>query len=238
MPRNSTDFIKFFRKVRGLFICGTDTDIGKTYISRIVADFFSKLGTVTYYKPVQTGCELSSSGEVTAPDVSFVKHDLDIEAYASYCFPDACSPHLAARLAHQPIKQHEIIRDFSALKASNRFLVTEGAGGVMVPLNSKWKMIDLVKECTLPVLLVTHPGLGMINHTMLTVEALRAYKIPIAGVAINNSKNLARDYICIDNEKTIRNALGNIPVGTIEYGADSNSSNVKKFLNALTKHCS
>jgi len=156
-----------------VFISGTDTDVGKTLISSWMA-----LHTgFAYFKPIQTGTkEGSDSREVQ----KWTKVKIYPETY-SYLEP--VSPHLAARLENDRIDIDKI-----RLPQESQ-LIIEGAGGVLVPLNEKHLMIDLIKKLKAPVLLVVRTGLGTINHTLLSLQALRSRAIRVLGVIMNGEPN-------------------------------------------------
>ncbi len=184
-------------KSNGLIICGTDTDVGKTIASAMLV---SCLGA-TYWKPIQSG--LSGGG-----DTGRVRKILNLanNRYLpeSYKFKAAVSPHWAA-------EQENIEIETSNLKIPqvNNFLIIETAGGLLVPITRKLIQIDLIKEWELPVLLIARSGLGTINHTLLSIEALRKRKIRLIGVMLNGPPHK-------DNPKTIQEigltkVLGTIP---------------------------
>jgi dethiobiotin synthetase len=156
-----------------IFITGTDTNIGKTLISSWIA-----LHTgFSYFKPIQTGLnEGADSYEVQR--LSNAKIYPEVYAYKA-----PLSPHLAARIENDTIDIEKIV-----LPPENN-LIIEGAGGVLVPINDTCLMIDLIKKLGTPVVLVTRTILGTINHTLLSLEALRSRNIPVLGVIMNGEQN-------------------------------------------------
>jgi dethiobiotin synthetase len=172
-----------------LFITGTGTDVGKTVISA----WLSMHSGYDYWKPIQTYDDLDSRDSVRVRALSgAVTHP---ERY-SYSTP--ASPHLAAKKAGSAIRIEDIV-----VPRADR-LVVEGAGGVLVPLNSKDMIIDLIAYLNFPTILVAKTAIGTINHTLLTLKALRARNIKIAGVIMNGKAD-------IDNQEAIRH-YGNIDV--------------------------
>ena len=130
-------------------------------------------------KPVQTGCVREQQG-VKAPDIEFcldsagIKNiDIGMDLMAPYMFEPACSPHLAAEMAGTEISIAAITSCFKKLSEKHEYIVVEGAGGVMVPLSRRESMIDLMRALKLPVVLVARPGLGTLNHTLLSLNALK-----------------------------------------------------------------
>ena len=157
----------------GTFITGTDTDVGKT-----VAAAWAMLHlSASYWKPVQAGIE----GETDEAHVRRITGAGDERFFASaYTLPEPLSPHEAARRAGVEIDMAAF-----ALPPVTGPLVVEGAGGLMVPLNQTNYMIDLIEQLGLPAILVARSSLGTINHTLLSLGALRARQIPIVGVVLN-----------------------------------------------------
>ena len=165
------------------FMTGTDTDVGKTVASAwIMLHLEARFGGARYWKPVQTGVpEFAADCKVVAqltglPLSRFVPSAYELAA--------PLSPHEAARREGVHIR----LSDFSlpeGPKALPGPLVVEGAGGVLVPLNGTEMMADLIKALGLPVILVSRSALGTINHTLLSLEALRLRDIDVAGVVIN-----------------------------------------------------
>jgi dethiobiotin synthetase len=162
---------------RGLFLTGTDTDIGKTVVA---AWLMSGLG-MDYWKPVQSGLEGETDTEAVRrltglPDERFHSSAFETRTPAS--------PHLSARLDGVEIRMNSFL-----LPDSPRPVLVEGAGGLLVPLNDDALMIDLIVQLGLPVVLVARSGLGTINHTLLSVEALRSRNLPLVGVVMNGLPN-------------------------------------------------
>lgn len=161
-----------------IFISGTDTGIGKTVVSAMMT-----LGlSATYWKPVQSGLEEETDTEfvkrVTGlPDTHFKPE--------RYRLQEPLSPHASAAIDGVSIS----LDDFQLPDTGSNNLVVEGAGGLLVPLNDDDMIIDLIEKFRLPVLLVVRSELGTLNHTFLSLEALRNRNIPIIGVVMNGPKN-------------------------------------------------
>lgn len=159
--------------MQGFFVTGTDTDVGKTVVSAWLLTHLD----ACYWKPVQSGAEPETDA-VTVHRLAEIPGDRILPE--AYVLPEAIAPHEAARRAGISI-------DMARLEdpASDRLLVVEGAGGMLVPLTDKAYVIDLAAQLHLPVLLVARSTLGTINHTLLSIEALRRRDLPLAGVVIN-----------------------------------------------------
>ncbi|MFW5785067.1 MAG: dethiobiotin synthase [Chitinispirillaceae bacterium] len=222
----------------GLFITGSGTDVGKTYVSGLLAMGFKALGTtVSYIKPVQTGCERTANGNLVAPDVEHVVSVMGDETFtvdALYKFEPACSPHLAAKLAKEHISLDVIIEGYKHMKRRSEITIVEGAGGVLVPLNETDYMTDLIAGMNIPAVLVVTPGLGTLNHTFLSLEVLKQRGISTAGVVINNAGGIKRDFIYNDNVEMIRQSVHPRPCLEVEYRSDVNQA-VKDFCYALKR---
>ena len=161
-----------------LFIAGTDTGVGKTLVTGLLAAAFDARGAdVAVCKAVQTGCG-PGEGLVTAPDLAAVAAmagwpETDPRLFLGRGFVPACSPHLAARLAGTRVDPAELDALVHRAAAAHACVLVEGAGGLMVPLNEDLLFIDWIARHHAPVLLVARAGLGTLNHTLLGAEALR-----------------------------------------------------------------
>jgi dethiobiotin synthase len=222
----------------GFFITGTDTDIGKTFISRLLADTFTEAHRVTYMKPVQTGCFRDKHGNFRAPDLEYLLHGnisltSTYENHVPYMFEPACSPHLAARIAGEKISPEKINNCFEKVSCNRTVLtIVEGAGGAIVPVNKSEFMTDIMLSLDLPVIIVTSPGLGTINHTMLTIEALKRRSIPIAALIMNNHENLPEDFILDDNRVYLKNAIAPAPFMYVPFNGSVDNT-TRTFCNEL-----
>jgi dethiobiotin synthase len=232
-------------KLKGFFITGTDTGIGKTHFCRDLADVLSKTIKVTYVKPVQTGCVRNEQGELTAPDFDImlqgpIQFTGSYHSHVPYQFEPACSPHLAAKLDKKEISFDHIAQCVHWVGNENgtrvKWVLVEGAGGVLTPLSAATSMLDLMVHLKLPVVLVTSPKLGTLNHTFLSINAIRQRALPLAGVVMNNHSDAAEDFIYKDNAETIREAIGPIPFLVIPF--NNRPDCLKEFCHGLTKRFS
>lgn len=162
---------------KGIFITGIGTDVGKTIISAILTEALH----ADYWKPIQ-------AGDLDNPDS--MKVQSWISNYDSCIHPEAyrlrtpMSPHAAAAIDGINIELANI-----KLPNTPNFLIVEGAGGLLVPINNHENVIDIIKSLQLPVVLVSRHYLGSINHTLLSIEALQNRHIPIAGFIFNGETN-------------------------------------------------
>lgn len=165
-----------------LFITGTGTGVGKTVLTAGLAALLKARGeSFCVYKPIQTGSPDSTRPE----DPEQVKQWVgpDVETFCSYCFPDPVAPYAAD--LERTIQPRKILHDFKDLQKTHRVVLVEGAGGVRVPVAPHVEMIDLIRMLQIPVVVVASAGLGTMNHTLLTVDALLAQRIEVKGVVIS-----------------------------------------------------
>jgi dethiobiotin synthetase len=176
------------------FITGIDTDIGKTYITTGLAYSFQKCGCKTgVFKPLQSGAIKTENGFL-APDLEAVKKiSKNINTKYSYLLEGEVSPALAARLSGIKIDINKIKTDFNNFKTENDFTLVEGAGGLLAPASDNMLCADLIKELNLPIIIVTTPFLGRLNHTLLTIHYAKTNNIPIKGLIINRIPKKSED---------------------------------------------
>lgn len=171
-----------------LFVVGTDTDVGKTVVSAIILARYGPRQRLAYWKPVATG---SVDGRDTHTVKRLAGRFAEIHDEA-YLFRPPVSPHLAARRAKRAIDAEKLLDALYTMRRrdAKRHLVVEGIGGVLVPFDDNGTLVvDFVRACKLPCLVVARSTLGTINHTLLTLEALRRRHVQIAGVVLNGPRN-------------------------------------------------
>lgn len=171
---------------KGIFIIGTDTDVGKTFTLGAMTYALKNEGKkVIPYKPVQSG---------GFGDTKYIKEICDLEndfnELNTYTFEEAVSPHLASKMENVEISKDKIINHYKKLVDTYDYVLVEGAGGVVVPLiDNNYFIYDLIKELDLDVVLVARAGVGTINHTVLTNEFLKLHNIKANGIIINGYNN-------------------------------------------------
>ncbi len=175
-----------------LVVCGTDTDVGKTVVSALLVQ---GLGA-TYWKPVQSGLEGGGDTVRVQQLLGLPPERVVPEAYR---LTAPVSPHWSAERDGVSIDPARL-----ALPAGDGPLVVETAGGLLVPLRRNWLQIEQIAVWGLPVLLVARSGLGTLNHTLLSLEALSRRSIPVLGLVLNGDPHP-------DNPRTLE-ALGGVPV--------------------------
>ncbi len=171
---------------KSIFVTGTDTGVGKTIVTAAIAWNLKQAGrSVAVMKPVQTGTIVSGP-----TDLEFVQEvlgsDHRIDVSCPYSFPDPVAPLVASMLSGERIQIDRIVDAYKKLSAENEFVIVEGAGGLLVPILEDYFMSDLALDLELPVLIVSRPDLGTLNHTLLTLESAEKKGLDIAGVVISN----------------------------------------------------
>ena len=161
-----------------LFITGIGTDIGKTVVSAILVEKLK----ADYWKPVQSG-ELDNSDTMKVK--ALVSNSLSVFHPESYRLNTALSPHHSAKIDSITIDPSKII----VPETSNQYLVIEGAGGLMVPLNDEYLVIDLASDLNAEIILVSKAYLGSINHTLLSIDAIKQRNLPLRGIIFNGNAN-------------------------------------------------
>jgi dethiobiotin synthase len=223
----------------GIFITGTDTDIGKTYVCRILINGFTPWQTVTYMKPVQTGCRRDAAGILIAPDFEYVMQGdallrTEPDDHVPYRFEPACSPHLAASRAGVMISLEHIREKFNRVSNKKSITIVEGAGGVLTPLSETTSMLDLIEYLQLPVVVVTSPRIGTINHTLLTIGALAKRGIDPVGLVFNNHQELPENFIYHDTLRVLHDHLPGTLFLELGYKEECNRK-VEEFCHAIVE---
>lgn len=208
--------------MKNVFITATGTDVGKTIIAAGFLRYLRRSGiNAITMKPAQTGAELID-GRWTAPDlaVHWKAANLTVSPeeeslMAPFLYEPACSPHLAGRMAKRYPSIPHILECAAKLNAQYDGLIVEGAGGLYAPITETETMLDLMKAFGYPVMLVAHRGLGTINHTLLSIEAIRNAGLTLEGVILNETEDVEPDFIKQDNPSAIQTfgktrILGNV----------------------------
>jgi len=219
-----------------IFVAGTDTGAGKTLVTGLLACYLIQHGyRVVTQKWVQTGSSISSDIDVHLRLMGKKRKDFVhyLKLMQPYGFKAACSPHLAARLSRKKISLTKIKKITEELAKDFDFVIIEGIGGLFTPLNEKTALIDLVKAMRLTVVLVAANMLGAINHTLLSLEALKTRKIHLIGTIFNNLSLKEKKYILDDNPRIIETLNRTKILGTLPYKKDKNE--LQKSFRAIGK---
>ncbi len=171
-----------------LCISGIDTDIGKTVATGLMARFLQSCGhSVITQKIVQTGCRGVAEDILTHRRIMGVELlSEDVQGHTcSYVFAKPCSPHLAAELEGKQINPQKILADSKILADRYDYVLLEGVGGLMVPLTRDLTFLDYLEEQKYPLILISGPKLGSVNHTLSALELLKNRGVAVRGIVYN-----------------------------------------------------
>ena len=179
---------------KNLFVTGTGTDIGKTYVTGLILKKFQENGKkAAYFKAAMSGNERDANGELVPGDALAVKTMSGIEQplgeMCPYVYETAVSPHLASQIEGNPVDMNRVISDYNAVCEQYDYVTLEGSGGILCPLrfdDEQVQLEDFIKGCHLNCLMIADAGLGTINYVVLTAEYMKAHGIPVKGIIFNN----------------------------------------------------
>jgi len=209
----------------GVFVTGTDTGVGKTFVAAAIAAVFNERGyNPGVMKPVATGCrrvagELVSADTLCLLDASGATDPVGLVSPFSYEPPVA--PTVAAAMADRPIRLDAITDAFERLARQHDVIVVEGIGGIMVPLGDRVTVVDMARDLGLPLIIVARPSLGTINHTLLTVHAAQTAGLDVAAVVLNRYPTDPTDLVLRTNPHQITARI-DAPVCTLEEAHNVN----------------
>ncbi len=209
---------------KALFVTGTGTDIGKTYVTGLIVKCLRDAGFAAgYYKAALSGAEVTADGTLLPGDALHVARVAELDAAdvtVSYVYRDAVSPHLAAQIEHRPMDFAKVAQDYRRAKERTDYLTVEGSGGIICPL--RWDgdehvvLDDLAVRLGLAALVVADAGLGTINAAVLTAEHLYARGIPLQGFIFNNWQGgLMQE----DNVRMVEEITGARVLARVAHGA-------------------
>ena len=196
---------------KGLFVAGTDTDAGKSMVSAALVLALRARGLdVGYFKPVGTEAVATEYGPIN-PDALLVRGLAGLRDNPAQmnpiCLQHPLSPLAASRLEDAPISRDLVRSKFRAGMAGHEYTLCEGAGGLLVPVAADYTVLDMAADLGLPVLLVGRPGLGTINHTMLSLDAVRRAGLKPAGFCFSGPESPC-DTAGVGNSELIREFCG------------------------------
>lgn len=206
---------------RGVFVTGTDTDVGKTLIACALLHAWRAAGkTAIGMKPVAAGCEIQAQSLICG-DVTMLRQASSVQAphelVNPYAFEPSVAPHIAAEEAGVAIDLERIHAAFLKLAKYADIVVVEGAGGFRVPLNLNEDSADLARKLSLPVVLVVGMRLGCLNHALLTADAIRAQGLTLAGWVANRIEPKMPRFEA--NLAALRQRLGAPLLSVVEFEA-------------------
>jgi len=207
--------------MRYIFIAGTDTSVGKTIITGLLARFLLERGfSVITQKWIQTGFnfpkDLYTHLKIMKKSKDYIKNYIDYVSLYNFKFPS--SPHLASKLENRKINIYRIKNSLKKLIGFD-YVIIEGIGGLCVPLNRKITLIDLLCDLKLPVIIVAKNKLGVINHALLSISELKRRNIKILGIIFNNPK-FENELILKDNPEIIKEISKEKVFGVLPYNKD------------------
>jgi dethiobiotin synthetase len=236
-----------------VFITGTDTGIGKTVVAAGLALALKKRGLdIGVMKPTATGCR-KRGGKRFSEDVDYLIGasgcEDETDLVCPYMLQRPLAPEVAAELEHVRIDTHRIIQAFRELCSRHDLVIVEGAGGLFVPIRNRYFMLDLVADLSCPLIVVARPGLGTINHTLLSHEVSRSRGIDMVGTIINGTvkrPSLAErtnpDVIYRYSGSPMLGLMPNLPAVSVETGkytgllrATEKNININEILNHLQR---
>lgn len=197
------------------FITGTDTGVGKTLVACALLRAFAGKGLrVAGFKPVAAGCDADGRNDDARALQAASSVPLNYELVNPYCFAQAIAPHIAASFSGERIEFARILAAYRELAAQADEVIVEGAGGFLVPLNDRQGGAELARELNLPVILVVGMRLGCLNHALLTVEAIAARGLVLAGWVANvldAQMPALQDNVAALRERITAPLLGTVP---------------------------
>jgi dethiobiotin synthetase len=223
----------------GCFVTGTDTGVGKTVVAcALITELRARGFSVGAIKPIETGVgpegPLDAIALRAAADSS---RELDVICPQQFALPAA--PNVAAQAEDREVNLASIHAAFTEVAGDRGLVIAEGAGGLLVPIRDGYTMADLARDFELPLLVVARAALGTINHTLLTLEAAAARKLPVIGVVISHAGGeLSAADAC--NLSALRAELGSRLIGEIpplKAGASGPVEGVSAIADAVSRHC-
>lgn len=177
-----------------LFITGTGTDVGKTFVTGLILKKLKESGRdAAYYKAAMSGNERRPDGSLIPGDALQVRNisgiNQPLEEMCPYIYEAAVSPHLASRLEGHPVQMEVVKRGFEDICARHAYVTMEGSGGILCPIcfdEAHIQLTDIIRDLGLSSLLIADAGLGTINSVVLTVEYMRMHGLPVKGIIFNH----------------------------------------------------
>ena len=210
---------------RALFVTGTGTDIGKTYVTGLLVKKLVDAGKkAAYYKAAMSGNERRADGSLIPGDACFVKQTSGItqpvEEMCPYVYEHAYSPHLASRIEGNPVEMQEVKAGYRKVCQKYEYVTVEGSGGILCPIcfdEARIQLEDVVKELKLSSILIADAGLGTINSVVLTAEYMKAHQLPLKGIIYNHYH--AGDVMEEDNIFMCEHMTGLLTLAKVADGA-------------------
>lgn len=215
---------------KNIFITGTGTDVGKTYVTGLIVKKLHEIGVkAAYYKTAMSGNPHDEHGELIPGDAVQVKQmsgiSQPLEEMCHFIYEKAYSPHLAARMEGNPVQMATVKAGFEQVASEYEYVTVEGSGGIICPIRYDEKKImleDVVQELGLGSIIVADAGLGTINNVVLTVEYMKSRNLPIKGIIFNNwhDTEMERDNLLMCRELTGVQVLAKVKPDDTELDID------------------
>lgn len=209
---------------KNLFVTGTGTDVGKTYVTGLIVKKLREGGrSAAYYKAAMSGNDRRSDGSLIPGDALQVKTmsgiEQPLEEMCPYIYETAVSPHLAAKFEGNPVEMDRVLKNFDQVCDRYEYVTAEGSGGILCPLRfdeQKIQLEDFIKARNLACLMIADAGLGTINAVGLTAEYMNARKIPVKGIIFNHYE--PGDPLHEDNKRMCETMTGLKVVACVKDG--------------------
>lgn len=207
-----------------LFVIGTGTDIGKTYVSSLIVKKLKESGVSTaYYKASMSGNNRGADGNLLPGDALYVKEvsgiSQSLKDMCPYVYENAVSPHLASRIEGNSVKMKVVFEGFQKLCSNYEYITIEGSGGILCPISfdeSEVWLSDIIRKFNASCLLIADAGLGTINNVGLTAFYMKENNIPLKGIIFNNYK--PGDIMQEDNIKMCEHLTGTKVIACVQRG--------------------
>ena len=220
---------------KNIFVTGTGTEIGKTYVAGLLVKKLHEAGEKSaYYKAAMSGNDKDADGNLIPGDAKFVKElagiDQDLNEMCPYVYERAYSPHLAAQIEGHPLDLNYAVEKFEDLKGKYDYITLEGSGGILCPLRFDEEEIyleDFIKKANLSTIIVADAGLGTINNLVLTAFYMKEKGMKVKGIIFNNF--IPGDVLQEDNIKMCQHMSGLKVLACVKKGDKDLDIDVEKL---------
>ena len=217
--------------MKGIFITGTDTEVGKTYVTALILSELRRRGVrAAAFKPIACGAGGRHDAEIYA---AIMDHKQPIDVINPVYLRHPLAPSIAARLERKRIDLRRILHTYQQLAADYSVVLVEGAGGLLVPIRENYSVADLAKTLKLPVLIVARLGLGTINHSLLTVRQARAMKLSVRGIVLNDTVSGRRGLAAQTNIKAVPELCHAPLLGVMPHGKNGQQAAARQICDHL-----
>ena len=221
--------------INGFFITGTDTDVGKTHVSVALVEQLKQKGYKTgVMKPISAGCERTAQGLRNDDAIQLMQSSnvaLNYDTVNPYAFEPAIAPHIAANEVDVEISLDVIMENYNRICSQSDWVIVEGAGGWLVPLDDHRTMGDLASAIGLPVIVVVGMRLGCLSHALLTINAIKASGLTLAGWIANRPTPEMSRYK--ENLATLKEMINAPMLGEMPYLPHAPAEERSKFIKLL-----